>query len=530
MLKYAQDFPPNSAHSADICIVGAGAAGITLAHKLLKSGKSVLLLESANLDDFGPNDRGQMRVLRKRGTYLPEARVAAGRRRHDSVAQRLNAGVESAAMRSIDPIFLTRSRLRAYGGTTNCWGGLTRPLSRADFHRVDLGPGQTWPISADALYPTYYDEAMYYCSLPPVGVDKYDQEVFWTESGRVSSGIEYMDLKKAGGKLVNAIYLIINDDKSNHHARLDFQTAWGPTLEKADPKVCLVLRNANVRSVIGGKSIDHLFGSTIEAGKHGRDFTARAERFVLATGGTEVARLLLASAATVGGFNSNNDNLGRYFQVHPLNSSYGTFAAGPNQPTQGILNLYQNNVTLRNVPYPPDLFAGLVPSDETLLQLNLRNFRASISFASSGARGVIEINWEQAPNPASRVKLSEKKDRFWGDPLAQLDWNTLPVDTEHTPEVGFDLVSEALEILGYGKNFRHSGPAITSPGDHHMGATRMGNNATEGYVDSNCRVFGADNLFIASSAVFTTSGYANPTLTIIALAARLADHLAGKQP
>jgi choline dehydrogenase-like flavoprotein len=525
MLAYAQNYPPDTKYSADICIVGAGAAGITLAHKLLlmQPRKKVLLLESANFDDFGPMTDAHARILREYGTYPPEvmaeAGIVAGHRGYDKVAQALYRGVESDEMRGIDPDFLTRSRLRAYGGTTNCWGGWTRPLSRIDFQRIDLG--QTWPISSEVLYPVYFNEAMKYCSLPPVGVDRYDQEAFWLDEVR---NIEFMDLKKAGGKLVSAAFLVISGQ------RLDFQTVWGPALEAADANACTVLRNANIRLVsgtAGNKSVDYLFGSTIEDGRRGRNFTVQADEYVLATGGVEVPRLLLSSAAS-GGFATGNPNLGRYFQIHPLNTSYGSYAAGPTRPSSNIVNLYAGQPTVPIGPYPPGLFASLVPSDSTLSKLELRNFRARVGFPSGG-RGVINMNWEQAPNPASRVLLSAEKDPFWGDPLTQLDWQTLTVDAR-TAETGFALVGEALEALGYGKDFRHQGRVITAPGDHAMGSARMSATAKDGYVDRNCQVFGADNLFIASSAVFTTSGYANPTLTIIALAARLADYLVGRTP
>ncbi len=524
MLAYAQNFPPNHTYSADICIVGAGAAGITLAHKLLqmKTGKRILLIESANLDQFGLMTDAHRDILQEYGTYPPEVMAKAGldadaHRGYDPVAQQLYEGVESRPMRDIDPIFLTRSRLRAYGGTTNCWGGWTRPLSHIDFQRSDLG--LPWPIRGEVLYQGgYYDEAMKYCSLPPIGVDRYNQQDFWLVV--LPNLIEFMNLQQAGGRLANAPFLVINGQ------RLDFQTVWGPDLEAAAANDCTVLRNANIRFAgrsDDGRSVEYLFGSTIENDARGRDFTVRAGRFVLATGGIEVARLLLWSATRPEGFNSRNDNLGRYFQVHPLNASYASFRPGPNRPTAKMVQLYERQTTVPIGDYPAQLFASLVPADRTLVDLKLRNFRARISFS-----GNVNMNWEQAPNAGSRVWLSTERDRFWGDPLTQLDWQPLPVDTQ-TVEVGLGLVAEAMERLGYGNTFRHIGETITAPGDHHMGTTRMALNAREGYVDPNCQVFGATNLFIASSAVFTTSGYANPTLTIVALAARLADHLGGKQ-
>jgi choline dehydrogenase-like flavoprotein len=90
------------------------------------------------------------------------------------------------------------------------------------------------------------------------------------------------------------------------------------------------------------------------------------------------------------------------------------------------------------------------------------------------------------------------------------------------------MVGEELKALGYATQVTVPPTyRISTPGDHHIGATRMAASPSEGYVDANCRVHGIPNLYIASSSVFPTGGYANPTLTIIALAARLADHLRG---
>ena len=137
------------------------------------------------------------------------------------------------------------------------------------------------------------------------------------------------------------------------------------------------------------------------------------------------------------------------------------------------------------------------------------------------------MNWEQASDETSVIRLDPdptKKDLF-GDPLTALDWQFSKRDAD-TATLGAKMVAEELKALSYAgsydipQNFR-----IDTPGDHHMGATRMATSSKDGYVDKNCCAHGIPNLYIASSSVFPTGGYANPTLTIIAMAARLADYL-----
>ena len=134
---------------------------------------------------------------------------------------------------------------------------------------------------------------------------------------------------------------------------------------------------------------------------------------------------------------------------------------------------------------------------------------------------------EQAPNPESRVRLVETRDRS-GVPEAELDWRIGPLDERSINRV-VDLVGPSLEQRFSGRFTRllpDSTPQRLDVGWHHMGTTRMSTSPTTGVVDEHARVHGVANLYATGSSVFPTGGYANPTLTILALALRLADHLA----
>jgi hypothetical protein len=143
------------------------------------------------------------------------------------------------------------------------------------------------------------------------------------------------------------------------------------------------------------------------------------------------------------------------------------------------------------------------------------------------SRFVLTACSEQAPNPASRVVLAETRDQF-GARRARLEWQLSELDLR-TIRCANAILAAAVQAAGIG----HVTSLIDADGKsrtlrsgfHHMGTTRMHADPTQGVVDANCRVHGVANLFIAGSSTFPTGGYANPTLTIIALALRLAEHL-----
>jgi choline dehydrogenase-like flavoprotein len=149
---------------------------------------------------------------------------------------------------------------------------------------------------------------------------------------------------------------------------------------------------------------------------------------------------------------------------------------------------------------------------------------------------------EQAPNPDSRILLSDKRDAL-GQRRADLDWQMTDID-KHTAKIMAKVIDAEFRRLGLGT--MEPAAWLDEPGPkwpvdltvgnhpianyHQMGGTRMSDDPSKGVVDANCRVHGYDNLYVAGSSVFVTSGWANPTLTIAALALRLADHLSDRRP
>jgi choline dehydrogenase-like flavoprotein len=307
----------------------------------------------------------------------------------------------------------------------------------------------------------------------------------------------------------------------------------------------------------------------------------------LATGGLENARLLLASTARHhGGVGNEFDQVGRYFLDHPrsiygrvrVNESvrlpyltgiplttgkvqFGIAASEEYQRANGLLNCYASlepelsefaqtqygrsinvikvlsrrghagsrfrlsdvdTTNVRDLIYyltPKEIMPQILYKPYALLKQAVRK-RRSIQALSV-------INYcEQVPDPDSRVTLGTDTDAL-GMRKLQLHWR-----------VGDDVrqsVARLHEVLGrlvqaYGVGELHSDAAELrevrfSDASHHIGTTRMSNTPRSGVVDSDCRVHGVDNLFVCGSSVFPTGGYANPTLTIIALTLRLGELL-----
>jgi choline dehydrogenase-like flavoprotein len=180
----------------------------------------------------------------------------------------------------------------------------------------------------------------------------------------------------------------------------------------------------------------------------------------------------------------------------------------------------------------------LVPTAETLAREKIGNFRLIVNFDTDGTGADINVNWEQVPNEESTITLDpDKVDPVFGQAVTHLDWN-LKDEDKKTCVRALELCGEYLGKRG-GRDFElrteldgganawlfGRGDNTLETGEHHIGALRMSEDPDSGIVDARARVHSVDNLYIAGSSVFPTTGYANPTMTIVALSLRLADHL-----
>ncbi len=512
---------------ADICIIGAGPAGIAIATAFEGDSTRIALLESG---DIG----------------------------YDEETQALAAGeVVGIPYPDLDVV-----RLRMLGGSTNHWGGNIRPMDALDFEVRDWIPNSGWPFGLEELRP-YYKRAATFCGVPNEG--------FEIESQRSAVGADPW---------------VFEDDAITTQV---FQTVGGEAralglyheeaLEQAANITTYLF--ANVVDIVTDALSNQVRELTVKT-LNDKTLKARAKYYVLAAGGIENPRiLLLANKTRPAGLGNENDLVGRYFMEHLTSPDFALlFPSDPqldfrfykdfeadwgetwgmltfSEETQrqgGLVNARFQAATItnefnKNIDNPGmQSLATLVRSGSSgrvpdELERHLANVIADIDdVAESGyyrffhhpnypliSIDLVVIS-EQIPNPESRVYLGEDKDRF-GQNRCVLDWRLTDFDSDNLTRIS-DQIQRQFGRSGLGRvriQLPEGGYARINPHPHyhHMGTTRMDNDPKRGVVDANCRLHEASNLYVAGSSVFPTVGNVNPTLTIIALAYRLADHLKG---
>jgi choline dehydrogenase-like flavoprotein len=532
MLVDALKLPVDTLVETDICIIGAGAAGITLARELRDRPEQVCLLESGGLD-------------------------------FEAQTQSLYEG-ESTGL----PYFpLKESRGRYFGGSTNLWGGWSRPMDEIDFEKRPWMPYSGWCFPKAELDP-YYERAQVACHLGPFA---YDLD-YWQDALA-----QQCQVPATTKQLATYLWQII---PSTH---LRFGEAYRAEIAHASNITTYL--HANVLEIETNDSAQAVTRLRV-ASSDGKQFYVAAKVFVLAAGGIENPRLLLASnRVQTGGVGNQYDLVGRFFMEHPyliagkaqlsnladlytrINFPVGeTFLATglglakEVQEREQILNFglrllaidewleaykrlrSRTQQTVRHKAFPSiletrklkgetsaiaDAIAVISHLDRFADKVTKKLFKQSIATRQFNFCDTHLIG-EQAPNPDSRITLSRDRDRL-GMNRVQLDWRLSPID-QYTIERSQQLIAAEFERSGLGRIHVELGDdeatwrSITGS-YHHIGTTRMSSNPREGVVDEHCQVHGIHNLYIAGSSVFPTSGLSNPTLTIVALAIRLADRL-----
>jgi choline dehydrogenase-like flavoprotein len=515
VLVDARSVAESSTIETDVCIVGAGAAGITLAREFSGRSFRVWLLESGGFEfDRHTQDLYQGENL---GFSIP----------------------------------LDLQRLRYFGGATNHWGNYCRPLDDLDFESRDWVAHSGWPFDKSHLDP-YYERAQSICQLGPFN---YEPEAW--EAGIVPPR------RLSRDRVYTSIFQV-------RRSPLRFGKVYRDEILRAtNITTCLHANVLNIETDHEGRMVTRLHVGCLQGNK----FWLAAKLFILATGAIENARLLLLSdQGQRVGLGNGNDLVGRFFMAHPI------FDAGlclPSDPFIPITPYFNHDKQTRDTV---DINGHLSLSAATqhrqqLLGFNLRllpiydsqqsltalkrllhaefdrfnedlkNVIGDIDGIATAAygklfKGAIPVKAytlrcavEQAPNPDSRVTLSPELDAL-GKQRVRLDWRLGPTEKRSLLR-SLKIIGAELGRAGLGRlQLTLAGDDDTWPerlfdGGHHMGTTRMHVNPHEGVVDPNCRVHGIANLYVAGSSVFPTGGHANPTLTIVALAVRLADHVKG---
>ncbi len=519
--------------SATVCIIGAGVAGITLARELERQGIDTCVLESGGLTaDAATRDLA-------RGESL-----------------------------NLDYQFADGCRGRFLGGSSNCWGGWCRPLDAWDFERRDWIPHSGWPFGLSELEP-WYRQAHQVLQLGPVNFDP----AFWVQA------INRRDVRRA--PLVTGD---VRDTVSQFSPPVRFGRQYRAELARA--RFVRVFLHANVTQIVPDPLCTRIEQVCVQT-LSGRRMQVMARLFVLATGGIENARLLLASnEVATSGLGNTRGLVGRFFMDHPrmLKGSVQCSLAWSRNKLYDIKYNYMNRaVSAQGV----NIAAQLALTREALVREKLLNARLCFcsEFPGEGSAGAQALfrckqallakeqpGWrlsddlvrmlrdpvntfaygftrffhpramirrvsfqmilEPAPDPDSRVTLSAEQRDALGMPRVRVDWRLNDL-VKHTADRTLSLIATELSASGVAQV--DPGPSILAHGWpaswekegtwHHMGTTRMHDSPSQGVVDRDGKVHGLANLYIAGSSVFPTAGANFPTITLTALALRLAAHL-----
>lgn len=545
-IQDAAQIPRGSELETDVCVVGGGPAGISLALRLAAStGLEVVLLESGGLDS-------------------------------EQWAQDLNEGLNVG----LDYYDLTVTRHRVLGGSSHKWAGWSRPMDPLDFEKRSWVPDSGWPVSYAEMQP-YYEDAAILCQLeseqwspnpdtplPPLYLDPFvggDVEVaLWQGSPPTKFGITYRKDLDSSGRITTII-------------------------------------DATATEILSNEAGTKATGIRV-ASVGGNEFTVKARAVVLAAGAMETARLLLASqSSNPAGLANENDLVGRYFMEHPhlVTGHIALFPGGrtdrpplaaidkgltgararlalqrpagsmkvaytvarSRQETDQLLNFSTHFRTVSPVSREDSdayqafkLAVGNLRSPRRFWhQIRTRSLPEGVgSLALRLFKGTPEIlsviyhealrrprelalytQSEQSPNRDSRITLDDTRSDAFGVPLLRLDWQLSRIDKESVVRAQ-QIVGDQLERAGVGRlvpgePFKRDdsdwGTNLRG-GHHHLGTARMSETAAHGVVDPSGQAHTVHDLYVADSAVFPTGGFANPLLTTVAWSLRVADILA----
>jgi choline dehydrogenase-like flavoprotein len=498
---------PDSTHiQCDICIVGTGPAGISIAMEWNHSPYKVILLEGGGLE-------------------------------YDDQMQDLYAGPTTG--QHYYP--LRSTRLHYFGGTSNHWAGFCSTFDELDFEKREWVPHSGWPIKKSDLDP-FYAKAQDILDLGPY---EYDVKYWQQKDPALKS------LLPDNPAVWNKVW------QFSPPTRLGQK--YGDAIKKSNN--IHLYTYAHVTEITANESATSIEQLTVK-NFAGKTHTVKAKYYILACNTIQNARLLLAACPqTPKGLGNDNDLVGRFFMEHLEVQSAWLHLPNPD-PMK--LYLFQGSGTRMRCElgirpdvqaqyrmlngtcsfFPWELAKDMTPAikmwssedprkNEETMKSMWSSHETTMAKKATGFK-VFELKTriEQAPNPDSRITLTNDKDAL-GTPRAKLHWLLTPFE-KYSMRTLYELIGQQLGAANIGRiqlmdylrdPDNHSWPDTTGGGWHHMGTTRMSDDPKTGVIDPNNKLHGVSNLYIAGASAFVTAAAPNPTLTITALSLRLSAHL-----
>jgi choline dehydrogenase-like flavoprotein len=524
-----------------VCIIGGGAAGLTMAMEFERRGIDAIVLESGG---HAP-DPLTMDLYRGENTGIPYH-------------------------------FGDNYRSRFLGGCSNCWGGWCRPMDPEDFEKRDWVPDSGWPFGVDELKP-YYTRSHTVLKLGPTN---YDIDHWVSAIGR--RDVRRMPLPS--GEVQDSLSQFSLPVRFGKHYRSELKAA-------RHVRIFLHANVTDIETEADGRAVKRVHVRTLT----GKRFTVEARQFVLASGGIENARILLAcNKQHAAGLGNAHGLVGRYFMEHPRLLLGKLVLREPwrRNKLYDIMFHYLNRAVKANgthiaaqLTVAPEVqkrermlnariwFSSIFPGEGTAAAealkrmkfrlhgkvdphhsffadmgilarepLNAANFIAARQLRPVGflkemhfqmiKEAQFQMICEPAPDRDSRISLADSRDAL-GMPRVRVHWH-LGEQVKHTFDRTVAIVGKEIADAGIADVTVHeplagrAWPEEVEGTWHHMGTTKMNDSPVQGVVDRNCRVHGIGNFYVAGSSVFPTAGANFPTMTLVALALRLSDHLAAR--
>lgn len=516
-----------------VCVIGGGVAGLTIARELERAGVDTCVLESGG---FEPDDA--------------------------------NRDLYRGTSTGVDYQFADGCRARFLGGSSNCWGGWSRPLDAWDFEERDWIPHSGWPFGLNEMTP-YYARTHELLKLGPINFEPH----YWEQA------IARKDVRRlplGGGDVRDTISQFSPPVRFGKHYRQELKLA----------RHMRVFLYANVTELVPdplGMRIKQVRVQTL----NGKGMTVAARLFVLASGGIENARLLLASNRVFSqGIGNQHDLVGRYFMDHPR-MVVGQVEFKPQWSRNKLYDIKYHYMNKAVAAHGQHIASQLALTPQAMQRERVLNARVCFcsEFPGEGSEGAkalfrvkqaflkkdqpghtlrgdvmtmarepvntflygftrlvhprflirnvgFQLIIEPLPDPESRVSLSTTQRDALGMPRVNVCWKLDPL-VRRTADRTLALISQTLQQNDIAQvsalpSIEKSGwPATFEPEGtwHHMGTTRMHDDERKGVVNRDCKVHGYTNFYIAGSSVFPTAGANFPTITIAALALRLATHM-----